>query len=287
MSPGDSLTFNVSAAIPVDMSEGLAIACLTIFDDTVSNNCKTLTVTRPAALSSATFAQDCGSVGGDQIWLAIRQVLRDQGLNLDDYNFTGMEGNLTCAELSALLDQLRQGQARASLSGPPLTAPLPPPSSAPIAKVELDKGARPPTDLQNSEEQPKTVVKEQTWSGVMRPLSKTALAVTIKSEADWKRFWPKLSDEPVPLIDFTAHSVIAVMAGKEDGADRIEIDNMQSLADKLTVKYRLVSYVQPFAAVAAKTSPAGKPVPYLLIAIPRTSLKINFERIKESSDGND
>lgn len=287
MSPGDSLTFNVSAAIPVDMGEGLAIACLTIFDDTVSNNCKTLTVTRPAALSSGTFAQDCGSVGGDQIWLAIRQVLRDQGLNLDDYNFTGMEGNLTCAELSALLDQLRQGQAQASLSGPPLTAPPPPPSSAPIAKVELDKGAKPPSDLQNSEEQPKTVVKEQTWSGVMRPLSKTALAVTIKSEADWKRFWPKLSDEPVPLIDFTAHSVIAVMAGKEDGANRIEIDNMQSLADKLTVRYRLVTYVQPFAAVAPKAPPTGKPVPYLLIAIPRTSLKINFERIKESSDGND
>ena len=287
MSPGESLTFNVSAAIPVDMNEGLAIACLTIFDDTVSNNCKTLTVTRPAALSSGTFAQDCGSVSGDQIWLAIRQVLRDQGLNLDYYNFTGMEGNLTCAELSALLDQLRQGQAQASLSGPPLTAPLPPPSSAPIAKVELDKGAKPPSDLQNSEEQPKTVVKEQTWSGVMRPLSKNALAVTIKSEADWKRFWPKLSDEPVPLIDFTAHSVIAVMAGKEDGANRIEIDNMQSLAEKLTVQYRLVSYVQPFAVGAAPASPAGKPVPYLLIAIPRTSLKINFERIKESSDGKD
>lgn len=287
MSPGDSLTFNVSAAIPADMNEGLAIACLTIFDDTVSNNCKTLTVTRPAALSSGTFAQDCGSVGGDQIWLAIRQVLRDQGLNLDDYNFTGMEGNLTCAELASLLDQLRQGQAQASVSGPPLTAPLPPPASAPIARVELDRGAKPPSDLQNSEEQPKTVVKEQTWSGVMRPLSKAALAVTIKSEADWKRFWPKLSDEPVPLIDFTAHSVIAVMAGKEDGANRIEIDNMQSLASKFTVRYRLISYVQPFAVGAAQVSPAGKPVPYLLIAIPRTPLKVNFERIKESSDGKD
>ncbi len=121
----------------------------------------------------------------------------------------------------------------------------------------------------------------------MRPLSKTALAVTIKSEADWKRFWPKLSDEPAPLIDFTAHSVIAVMAGKEDGANRIEIDNMQSLADKFTVKYRLVSYVQPFAVGGAKAVPGGKPVPYLLIAIPRTSLKISFEKIKESPDGKD
>lgn len=285
MSPGESLTFNVSASIPVDMNEGLAIACLSIFDDTVSNNCKTLSVTRPTAISTGTFAQDCGSVGGDQIWQAIRQVLRDQGLNLDDYNFTGMDGNLTCAELSSLLDQLRQGQAQASLSGPPLTAPIPPPTAAPIAAVEADKDAKPPSELQNSEEQPKTVVKEQTWSGMMRPLSKIAIAVTIKSEMDWKRFWQKLSDEPAPLIDFTAHSVIAVMAGKEDGANRIEIDNMQSLADKFTVRYRLVSYVQPFAVGDAQASPSGKPVPYLLIAIPRTTLKINFEKVKENSDG--
>lgn len=287
LSPSEALTFNVSAPIPADMNEGLAIACLTIFDDTVSNNCKTVSVTRPAAISSGTFAQDCGSVGGEQIWQAIRQVLRDQGINLDDYSFTGMDGNLTCAELAALLDQLRQGQAQASLTGPPptgtyFTAPTP---AAPVTAVTPDKGPSAPSGLENGEEQPQTVVTEKTWTGVSLPLSKNSAAVLIKTEADWKRLWARLNDEPVPFIDFTAHSVIAIMAGKEDGANRIEIDNMQSLSSKLKVRYRLVSYVQPFSARAVPAAPGSQPKPYLLIAIPRTSLKVTFEKAKESDDG--
>jgi len=286
MSPADTLTFNVSAPIPADMNEGLAIACLTIFDDTVTNNCKTVLVTRPPAVSSSTFAQDCGSVSGDQIWQAIRQVLRDQGIDLDDYSFTGMDGSLTCAELAALLDQLRQGQAQASVSGPPLTGTVfTAPAPAPVVSAEPEAGAAPPEALQDAEEQPKTVVKEQSWSGVSAPLAKTAAAVLIKDEAYWKRLWQKLSDEPVPLIDFAEHMVIAVVAGREDGASRVEIDDMRSLDAKFTVRYRLIAYARPFGAAAPAAAPAAKSAPYLLIAIPRTSLKVSFERIKESSNG--
>jgi len=284
MSPSDALTFNVSASIPADMNEGLAIACLTIFDDTVGNNCKTVLVTRPPAVSSATFAQDCGSVSGDQIWQAIRQVLRDQGIDLDDYSFTGMDGSLTCAELAALLDQLRQGQAQASVSGPPLESSVIT-TPAPVVGAEAEAGAAPPEELQDVEEQPKTVVKEQSWSGVSSPLAKTAAAVLIKDEAYWRRLWQKLSDEPVPLIDFAEHMVIAVVAGREDGASRVEIDDMRSLDAKFTVRYRLIAYARPFAAGAPKAAAAAKSAPYLLIAIPRTSLKVSFERIKENSNG--
>lgn len=284
LSASESLSFSVSAPIPTDMNEGLAIACLTIFDDTVTNNCKTLSVTRPAGISTGTFAQDCGSVSGEQIWAAIRQVLLDQGINLDDYTFSGMEGSLTCAELAALLDQLRQGQAQATVTGPPLAPPLLPTTPAPVATTTEEESARPPSDGPEAEgaEEEKTVLQEKTWSGVMPPLTKTAAAVLIKDESYWKRLWQKLSDEPAPLIDFTAHSVIAVMGGKEDGANRIEIDNMQSLASKMSVRYRLVTYARPFGAAPV----ANKTVPYLLIAIPRTSLKVEFERVKESSDGN-
>lgn len=288
MSPSDAQTFNVSASIPPDMNEALAIACLTIFDDTVTNNCKTIQVTRPAALSSTTFSQDCGSVGGDQIWLAIRQVLKDQGIDLDDYSFTGMDGSLTCAELAALLDQLRQGQAQASLSGPPPASTAftpPPPTPAPVATPAADAETGAPAELEDAAEQPKTVVKEQSWSGVSLPLAKGAAAVLIKDEAYWQRLWRKLSDEPVPLVDFAEHMVVAVVAGREDAATRIEVEDMSSLNAGLTVRYRLVSYARPFAPAGEKAAPApARPVPYLLIAIPRTSLKVNFERIKENTD---
>jgi hypothetical protein len=126
-------------------------------------------------------------------------------------------------------------------------------------------------------EQPKTIVKESSWSGVARPLSKAAAAVMIKDQHYWERLWRKLSDEPVPLIDFADHMVIAVIAGSADGAARIQIDEMQSIA---------VSYARPFSPQAAPAAPTGAPVPYLLVAIPRTALKVNFVRLKENSDGN-
>lgn len=288
MSPSDTLTFDVSASIPTDMNEGLAIACLNIFDDTVNNNCKTIQVTRPAAVSTGAFSGDCASVGGEQIWQAIRQVLKDQGIDLDEYTFTGMDGSLTCAELSALLDQLRQGQAQANLSGPPVAGttfatPAPPPVSA---EAEAEAAAPPPDlEAEDAPEQPRTVVKERTWSGAAAPLSKAAAAVLIKDGSYWKRIWQRLSDEPVPLIDFAEHMVVAVLAGSEDGASRVEVDDMSSLDAKITVRYRLVAYARPFGARAPKSAAPSKTAPFLLIAIPRTTMKVNFERVKESSDG--
>lgn len=288
MSPSDTLTFDVSAPIPTDMNEGLAIACLNIFDDTVNNNCKTIQVTRPAAISTAAFGGDCGSVGGEQIWQAIRQVLKDQGIDLDAYTFTGMDGSLSCAELAALLDQLRQGQAQANLSGPPVTGSVSAtPAPEPVEAETEAEAAGPPSDLEaeDAAEQPRTVVKERTWSGASAPLSKAAAAVLIKDDSYWKRIWQRLSDEPVPLIDFAEHMVVAVLAGSEDGASRVEIEDMSSLDAKLTVRYRIVGYARPFGPRVPKAAAPAKTAPFLLIAIPRTTMKVSFERLKENSDG--
>ncbi|MBI4061548.1 MAG: hypothetical protein HY403_08970 [Elusimicrobia bacterium] len=293
LSPADTLSYNVSAPIPTDMNEGLAIACLTIFDDSVGNNCKTLSVSRPPTLSTGAFAQDCASVGGEQVWMAIRQIMHDQGINLDDYAFTGMDGSLSCAELSALLDQLRHGQARASLSGPPLPGTVVPTPTVAAAASEPEEGAAPPVELEQgeepaaAEEQPKTVVKENTWAGVTPPLSNKTAAFLIKSQANWRRLWRRLSDEPVPLIDFAEHMVVAVLAGGGDAAARVEIEDMSSLGSTLKVRYRLIAHARLFGAESAQAAPASKPAPYMLVAVPRTSLKVHFVKIKESPDENE
>ena len=290
LSPSDVLTFNVKAPIPTDMNEGLAIACLTIFDDNVGNNCKTVSVTRPAAVSAGAITQDCGSVSGANIWLAISQILIDQGIDLTDYSFTEIDGTLSCAELTALLSQLRGGEAQASLSGPPLTGGMFATRDAEPEAEAPEDGPMAPSDLKNNEEdikeEPKTIIKENSWSGFARPLSKEAAAVMIKDTRYWNRLWQKLSDEPVPLIDFADHMVIAVIAGGKDGAASVHIDDMHSIASAFKVRYRLIKAARPFAAKAEKTAPADAPVPYLLLAIPRTTLKVNFVREKENSDGN-
>jgi hypothetical protein len=124
MSPGDVKTFNVSAPIPTGMSSAMAIACLTIFDDNVPNNCMTLTVNQAPALSSTTLASQTTLMTADQIWQAIEAILQGQGIDLSQYNLINMEGSLTQAQLLALLQQLQQGTAQTALSGPPPSTSL-------------------------------------------------------------------------------------------------------------------------------------------------------------------
>jgi hypothetical protein len=149
LSPGDVKTFDVTAQIPTDQVSSLAIACVTIFDDNSANNCKTLNVSRPTAISTGTLVGQSGAglQSADQIWQAIENILTAQGMDLSAYQLTGMEGTLSRDELLALLDQLRQGVAQVSLSGPPLTVTLPPVATAPgpdASGVPVAPGAPPP-----------------------------------------------------------------------------------------------------------------------------------------------
>ncbi len=141
--PSDTKTFSVSAAIPADQDSSLAIACITIFDDNSTNNCKTLSVTRPPAASTGTAFSGPGTglQTAEQIWQAIQNLLLAQGLDLSAYNLVGMEGTLSRDELLALLEQLRGGQAQVSLTGPVIAAPgtstpVDPFASATIARPE-------------------------------------------------------------------------------------------------------------------------------------------------------
>jgi hypothetical protein len=280
MSPADVKTFAVSAAIPSDQNQSLAIACLTIFDDNVANNCRTLAVNRPAATSTGTFTGTSPALSAEQIWDAIAQLLKEHGLNLDNYNLKEMEGSLTSAELQALLDQLRSGQAQATVSGPPL--PTPAAAPAPAAPAESESG-RPAAALA-AEERGKTVAQEKVWSGIAPPLAAKTLSFAVTKADRWKKLWKRVSDEPVPEIDFTEHMVVGVIGGSGESADRVQIEDFRVSGDVMTVRYRLVSYARPFAGTEAKPETMKTVTPYWLVAIPRTALSVIFERIKEGVD---
>lgn len=276
MSPSDVKTFAVAAAIPSDQNQSLAIACLTIFDDNVANNCKTLAVNRPTASSTGTFAGTSPALSADQIWDAVSQLLKDQGVDLGNYNLKEMEGSLTQAELTLLLDQLRAGQAQATVSGPPL-------GSAPVAATTPETGAHgappPPTDDRN-----KSVPQEKVWSGIAPPLSAKTVSFAVTKIDKWKKLWKRVSDEPVPDIDFTEHMVVGVIGGSNDASDRVQIDDFQASGDVMTVRYQMVHYARPFAGPEAKRVTEKAAAPYWLVVIPRTALKVKFERIKEGGD---
>jgi hypothetical protein len=296
MSPADVQTFNVSAPMPPDQNQSLTIACLTIFDDSVANNCKTLSVTRAAALSSSTFAGDAGPLSGEQIWQAIQQLLRDQGTDLSGYTYTDMEGSLSQADLTALLDQLRQGQAQASLSGPPLEGAVASTPTPATLNATYDEGSAPPPAPEEEStaaaaeavarvpEQPKTVVQERTWTGTAPAMAPKPLFFSINKEDVWRRLWQKTSDEAVPRVNFVEHTIVGIVAGAQNDVDRIAIEELTSMGSVMTVRYRLITYARLFDVPKPKATGPKKNVPYLFVAIPRTALKVKFEKIKENSN---
>lgn len=286
LSAGDSQSFTVKAPIPSDMQQALAIACLTIFDDTVSNNCKTISVTRPSTGTAGGFASASPDLTGEQIWQAISQLLHDQGIDLSDFHFLDMEGSLSRDDLAALLDQLRQGQAQVSLSGPPLAAAPLPVVTAPAPVTETpppstDTGAPLPSAAAAAPDEP--AVAGQDWSGHATPRSRHSIALALTGEEDWKRLWGNLSTDPLPDVRFADHMVLAVIAGRDDRCDRIQIEDLKTSSEELFVRYRLIVHADPFGmGKASKT--AAKKVPYHLVVIPRTVLKVKFEKIEEHND---
>lgn len=285
LSPGDANTFSVRAPIPTDQKESLAIACLTIFDDTVSNNCKTIAVSRPAAGESAGFASGSPDLSGDQIWQAIAQLLKERGIDLEDFKFLDMEGSLSRDDLAALLDQLRQGQAQVSLSGPPLAAAPPPLDiAAPVASTpppsEEPAAPLPAAPASSGED---AAVAGQEWSGFTTPLSDVGVTFAVTQEEKWKRLWRRLSNDPPPVVRFADHMVLAVIAGSSEPCDRIQIEDMRASSTELYVRYRKIVRADLFAVRKARAG-AAKKVPYHLVVIPRTALKAKFEQIEEKSD---
>ncbi|MFI5361938.1 MAG: hypothetical protein ACHQ49_08220 [Elusimicrobiota bacterium] len=295
MSPGDVLTFGVSAPIPTGMTQGIAIACLTIFDDNVNNNCMTMTVNQAPALSSGTISTSNTPMTAAQIWAEIQQTLKDEGIDLSEYNLTSMEGSMTQSELLDLLNQLRQGLVQTNLSGPPLTTLLGGPivssgtAAAPPA-ASTEAFVAPPVASSATAAVPTASTTtaptaggapELTWSGTAPALSAKTLSVAIKKAEVWSRLWKRLNSDPVPEVDFSQHMVVAIIAGSEEKGDRIDIEDYRSEGDTLTVRYRLVAYARPFDADAGRAAGPKKSTQYLLTVIPRSVLKVKFQRLRE------
>lgn len=298
LASGETKTLTVAAPIPADMNSTLAIACLTLFDDNVSNNCMTLSVNRPPPASSSTLAgATAESMTPAQIWQSIQQILQERGIDLSQYSLIDMEGTMTKAQLLALLDQLRQGTAQATLTGPSAsgsadpaqfaipefstgTAPAPTTGTpaAPAAPAE-SVAASTPTPSSSISAEPASLPQEQSWSGEAKPMGAKTVTLAVKNESIWQRIWRRLSAEPPPIVDFAQHMVVAISVGSEDPGDRIDIAEYKTEGDTLVVRYRIAAVARPFEAARAPGPKAS--THFYLGVIPRTSLKVRFERLKE------
>ncbi|MBI4349698.1 MAG: hypothetical protein HY553_22875 [Elusimicrobia bacterium] len=147
LNPGQAREWTVVGAIPSGQSQTLATACLEFFDDNVPNNCKTLSVTRPETPTGAPLTGSETLLSTTQMWDMIRELLRERGIDLTEWE---LSEPMDAAEMAALLDGLRQGAVQVSLTGAP-TPPAGTPGAPVVGTVTEEKktlpifGQAPPT----------------------------------------------------------------------------------------------------------------------------------------------
>lgn len=271
MGPTENRGYTVSAALPVDQTQSLAIACVEFSDNNIANNCKTLMVTKPTTSTDTGFGA-AQSLSPEQIWSAIRELLRERGVDMTGYELVAIRGSLTQNELLALLEALRSGQASVSVTQPVVGVPTvtPIPGFAPPLAVGEAPALVETTDAAGEE-----------WSGFAAPMFEATQTFVIKNESAFSRIWTRLTNAQKPDIDFKKNVLIAVVAGRKDRADRVEIEGVYKKRDADLIRYRLIvqdrfSQVDGVRRAASRTS-----VPYLLRAISKAKQAVEFEKIED------
>ncbi|MFI5345778.1 MAG: hypothetical protein ACHQ51_05335 [Elusimicrobiota bacterium] len=281
--PGETRDYAFSAPLPPGQTQSLGIACVDFSDDNLTNNCKTLQITQASASGGTTNFTT--NVSADQVWQQIQDLLRQQGMDLSEYNLVGMEGQLSADDLKSLLASLRTGAADVSLSGPTLgggaAAIVPAVSTAsfnaPASAPRQDVAPAAPNGVVADEEETAPLGSE--WEGFSAPMSSRPSGQVISDEKTWKKIWRLVQTGRVPKVNFNEHIVVAVFAGKGEKADHAEIQAVEMSLSGLVVRYQFVRY----ATFNVNSSPRAA-VPYRMRVVPRTTVPVQFDLVEEKED---
>src|SRR5205807_626101 len=116
----------------------------------------------------------------------------------------------------------------------------------------------------------------QEWSGFARPQQKSRKTLVITDSSTWKKQWRRLSDLRVPDVDFTKLMVVGIVAGQNDRADNLAIEDVGNDLSGMVVQYRLVVQRRMLELMGAQRAAKRTLVPYVLRAIVKTSTPIHF-----------
>ena len=271
LSAGESKELPFTAFMPPDQESSLAAACVDIFDDNLTDNCKTKMITKDTGEAAAAGGSS-KNLSYDELWAELKKRLGPDALKaLEGYTFQTIEcGNCSGSELNDILDALVNGDATlvgASInetSGTPAGAAAQPVQGAAAAPAPESPGV----DLEVLH--PSGIALDE-WTGSTGALlEKETSTFVITGENDWKKLWKSLSDAPVPAVDFSKNMVLGIISAAADRVDAIRILSKRNTDDGLTVDYY---YIQ---------APAGKDVSasaYVLRVEHKEIGKVNFRRI--------
>jgi hypothetical protein len=107
-----------------------------------------------------------------------------------------------------------------------------------------------------------------------------ARSQVVRSEEDWKKLWPTLSEEERPAVDFAKQMALVIVAGTQPTPRRVVVTQVSESGDKITVTYRLDDLDIP-AVIGAKTTVN----PFVVVIVPAGSNEVAFTMTTGKDDG--
>ncbi|OGR78317.1 MAG: hypothetical protein A2X32_02150 [Elusimicrobia bacterium GWC2_64_44] len=238
------------AFMPPGQEEGLAVACVDVFDDNIPDNCKTKLISRGAGQGAVEGTKETRKLSYQEMWEEIiRRLGPDAARALDGYTFDSIEcTNCTEGELNAVMLALINGEA--SLSGAAIADPVQGTAAALAASAE-GSAALPDEEKElDLELAPAEKGKDQEWSGFTTAVkSATPFFYTVKGKRAWQKVWETLSSEEAPKVDFGEKTIVGIIAGADNKADSVRIIARRQLGEVTVFDYYMTEATGPTPAV--------------------------------------
>lgn len=267
---GETRELQFMAFMPPGQESGLAVACIEIFDDNNTDNCKTKTVTRSTGQGGAVEGtRETRKLTYQEMWdEVIKRLGPDAAKALEGYTFDTIDCP-GCAEgeLNELMLALMNGGAKLTsaqiadaLQG--FTA------SKTQTAVKAAAGPEEERELDVEMASPEKG-KDQEWSGFTTAVkSETPFFYTVKARGAWRKTWELVSSEDAPAVDFDEKTVVGIVAGTGNKAESVRIISRRQVGDTTVFDYYMTE--------ATGENPA---VPYIFRTFEKVDGKTEFKRL--------
>ena len=262
-----------TAFMPVDQDSSLAVACVDIFDDNLTDNCRTKLIASDAGGQAASGGSS-KKLSYDELWAELKKRLGPDALKaLDGYTFQAIEcGNCSGSELNDILAALMRGDATLTGARIDETAGAPAPAAAQTGGAPAAASASAPDESSGMDlELLRPSALQDEWTGYASAFSEKETSTFVVTEKkEWEKLWQSLSETKLPEVDFSQKMVLGIVSATGDRAETIRILSRRRTEEGLTVDYY---YIQ---AAKGKEIPAAA---YILKAADKETGKVNFRRL--------
>lgn len=267
---GESQELAFTAFMPAGQNEGLAVACVDVFDDNIPDNCKTKLISKSAGQGGVTEGTaEKRTLSYQEMWdEVIKRLGPDVAKALDGYTFDAIDcSNCSGDELNDVMLALMNGGAKltgATLADVAGAVALAAGQATPETQAEMEEEKELDLELAAPEKQ-----KDQEWSGFTTSVkSATPFFYTVRGKGAWRKVWEMISSEDAPKVDFDEKTVIGVIAGSANKADSVRLIGQRQMGEVTVFEYYMTEATSP--------NPAA---PYIFRTFDKVEGKVEFKRI--------